>query len=78
MQNLLEYINPNGYSLAFLLIGITLRYIIGRRKFNRRGIGGLQHFDSFGLALIVTFLEWLLKWTANILVIASIFMLIKW
>lgn len=77
MQNLIEYINPNAYSLVFLLVGIIVRYIIGRRKFNRRGIGGLQHFSSFGVALVVTFLEWVLKWTANILIIAGVFMLIK-
>jgi hypothetical protein len=51
---------------GWLLIGggIIIRYIIARRKFNRRGLGGLQHFRSFERGVVTTFFEWVLRWGA--------------
>ncbi|MGF7077735.1 hypothetical protein [Mucilaginibacter sp. UYCu711] len=63
---------------GLLLIGICLliRYHIGRRRFNRRGIGGLQHFFSYRKAVAVGFLERLLLFIANICGLAGLFLLV--
>ncbi|MDB4919368.1 hypothetical protein [Mucilaginibacter sp.] len=36
--------------ILLLLFGLYVRYIIGRRRFNRRGIAGIQGFKSYGYA----------------------------
>lgn len=41
-----------------LIAGIIIRYIIGQRRFKRRGLGGLQHFNNYFIALITLFIEW--------------------
>ena len=53
---------------GLFLIGICLfiRYQIGRRRFNRRGIGGLQHFSSYRKAVTIGILEKLLLLIANL------------
>lgn len=69
---------PQFWGFIFLITGITLIYLIGRRKFNRRGVGGLQHFPAYWIALLTVFLEWLIKWLAIVLIGAGLFLLIKW
>jgi hypothetical protein len=78
METIAKYIEFEPYGIGLILLGIIIRYFIERRKFNRRGMGGLQHFSGFGIALVITILEWLGKWIANIMIIAGIIMLIKW
>ncbi|WP_158624911.1 hypothetical protein [Gynurincola endophyticus] len=41
------------------------------RQFNRRGLGGLQHFNNYFAGLIILFMEWVLKWAATVLIIWS-------
>ncbi len=55
-----------------LVAGIIIRYIIARRRFNRRGLGGLQHYRSFDRGVITTFLEWVCRWAAFIMIIVGI------
>jgi hypothetical protein len=37
---------PFGFLLV--TVGLFIRFHIGRRRFNRRGIGGLQQFPTYG------------------------------
>lgn len=78
METLAKYLHFNIYAICFIAIGLLIRYFIAKRRFNRRGIGGLQHYSSYGVGLVTTIVEWLFKWLGNILLIAGIFMLIKW
>lgn len=64
-----------GENLSILIIGIFLlslgfaiRYLIGKRRFKRRTIGGMQAYKSFNAALIITAIE-------GLLMILSIFMI---
>jgi len=41
--------------------GLLVRYHIGRRRFNRRGMAGLQQFTSYKRALIVSSIETLIN-----------------
>lgn len=78
METLDRYFDFNIYALCFMVIGFIIRYVIGRRRFNRRGIGGLQHFSSYGIGLITTIAEWLFKWIANLLIVIGIFLSVNW
>lgn len=55
-----------------LATGIAIRYIIARRRFNRRGIGGLQHYRSYERAVTTSLFEWLMKWIAIGMILIAI------
>lgn len=55
-----------------LLAGITILLVIGQRRFKRRGIGGLQHFPNYWMALFTLFLEWLFKWLGALLILLGL------
>ncbi len=57
-------------------IGTALRLWIGMRRFNRRGIGGLQHFSNYFVGLAALFVEFLIWWTANILIVWGLYRLL--
>lgn len=55
-----------------LAVGISIRYIIGKRRFNRRGVAGLQYFKSYDSALITVFIERLVNIIAILMIIFAI------
>lgn len=67
-MNLLQDIS---YPVAFF-IGSGIRLMVGMRQFNRRGLGGLQHFCNYFVGLITISVEWLLKWVASALMLWSL------
>jgi hypothetical protein len=78
METLYNYIDFNLYALSMIGIGMVIRYLVARRRFSRRGIGGLQHYSSYGKAVFITLLEWLFQWLANVLMVIGIFLSINW
>lgn len=64
------------FIIILLTTGIAIRYIIGRRRFYRRGVGGLQHYPKYWIAIITTIIEWLFQWIANLLIIISVMLLL--
>lgn len=54
-------------------MGVALRLWVGMRRFNRRGIGGLQHFSNYFLGLATLLVEFLVWWTANILIVWGLY-----
>jgi len=61
--------------LLLLTICLLIRYQIGKRRFNRRGIGGVEHFTSYSRAVMVRFLEGVLLLLANITGLTGLFLL---
>jgi hypothetical protein len=63
---------------AFILIGIGLlvRYLISRRRFNRRGITGLQLFSSYEQWWLTTRIEALINFLALLAILSGVFLLI--
>ncbi|UOE48766.1 hypothetical protein MTO98_30670 [Mucilaginibacter sp. SMC90] len=59
----------NSYALLLIVTGLLIRCLIGRRRFYRRNVAGLQQFPSYRRAICTTILETLLS------VIASLFLL---
>lgn len=63
METLLNLLYTTPYPILFF-IGLAIRLVVGMRQFNRRGLGGLQHFNNYFAGLITLFVERLLKWMA--------------
>jgi hypothetical protein len=61
---------------VLLLTGFILRLFIGKRKFDRRGVGGLQHFRSYWAALILTFFEWLASVVSTLMILSGLLLLL--
>lgn len=64
--------------VILLLGGIALNISINRRRFYRRGPGGLQHFESYGKAVGTTFLERIGKIIAFLLIVIGLFLTISY
>lgn len=61
----------------FIIVGLVIRYAIGRRKFNRRTMTGIEGFKSYRRAVTITFAERLARFLANILIIIGIFAILS-
>lgn len=63
---------------AYLLIGagLLVRYIIGKRRFNRRGIAGLQLFSSYEKWWLITRIEALFYFLGLLAILSGAFLLI--
>jgi len=64
------------HACIFLGIGLAVRYIIGRRRFNRRGIAGLQLFSSYEKWWLITRVERLFNFLALLAILAGAVLLI--
>lgn len=62
------------YAIVLLIIGLLIRYIIGLRRFNRRGITGLQHFKTYGIGLLTTIIETFINIIAGLMIIGAVFL----
>lgn len=71
MQILIDLTSLQVQCLALVVIGITLRFFINRRRFNRRSFTGSQQFKSYFSGLVVSFVENLLMLAANITILAG-------
>ena len=58
-----------------LIIGVSLRYWINRRKFYRRSPMGVEGFSSYEKSVVTTFLEGSAKWISFGLIIFGLLML---
>jgi len=50
--------------------------LVQRRRFYRRGLGGLQHFSSFWTALLITLLEWIAVALSIVVLLFGVFLLV--
>jgi hypothetical protein len=77
MKFLMIHFNHAGLH-AFILIGLGLliRYVISRRRFNRRGIAGLQQFTSYEKWWLITRIEALFYFLGWLAIGTGIFLLI--
>ena len=73
MKHLIHHTNHiTIYAIFLLIIGISIRFVINRRRFNRRGIAGLQYFKSYTNALFITTIEKGLNFIAVLMIIGAI------
>ncbi|HEY4324013.1 MAG TPA: molybdenum ABC transporter permease [Mucilaginibacter sp.] len=62
--------------IVFTIAGIILRMLINRRRFNRRGIAGLQLFSSYWHWWLTTRIENLLMIFALLFIVAGIWLIL--
>lgn len=66
----------NTIAIVCIVVALLIRYWVGRRRFNRRGVGGLQHFSSYEKAMVTTFFEKLLMLVSlALLLVAAVLLL---
>lgn len=63
MEALIKLLQAMSYP-TMVFVGFAIRLFVGMRQFNRRGLGGLQHFNNYFVGLITLAIEWMLKWAA--------------
>lgn len=68
MEALIKLLEALPYPTMFF-VGLAIRLFVGMRQFNRRGLGGLQHFNNYFVGLITLAIEWILKWAALVLML---------
>lgn len=68
MEALMKLLLAMSYPTTFF-VGLAIRLFVGMRQFNRRGLGGLQHFNNYFVGLITLAIEWVLKWVALVLML---------
>ncbi len=77
METLQHHTGSFTQGIVISLIGFLLCYFVGRRRFNRRGIGGLQHYNSYETAIVTTLFEKLVKLLGIVLLIIGLLMTIN-
>jgi hypothetical protein len=60
--------------IVIFVIGIIIRYTINRRRFYRRGVGGLEHFKSYGRSVFIRFVERLFRFLAMAMILLGAFL----
>ena len=58
--------------------GLYMRYWVGKRRFLRRGPGGLQHFSSYGKGLFDTAVEGLVMWLSIPVILIGMLAIFIW
>jgi hypothetical protein len=56
-------------------VGLLIRFHISRRRFNRRGIGGLQQFPTYGRFIFTVTLEKIIYFIGTLCLIAGLILL---
>jgi len=69
--------NPSIIGILLMLFGICLRFWINRRKFNRRGPNGLEHFSSYEKSVATRSVEGFCKLLAYAFILIGIFLIIN-
>ena len=79
MKTIFDTTDPQFWGYAFLIAGIIVRFLIGSRRYKRRGAGGLQHFEGrfYGTVLFIILIEWIMKWAALAAILVGLFMILN-
>lgn len=64
--------------VCLVFFGFAIRYWVGKRRFYRRGPGGLQHYSSYSRALIITTIERFANFLSIPLILLGLFLLTAW
>jgi len=68
--------HSNIYPILLLGLGLFIRYHVGRRRFNRRSIAGMQMYSSYFRALLTTIIEILFNLIGLLFIIIGLIILI--
>jgi hypothetical protein len=62
-------------AIILTAMGFFMRFHISRRRFNRRGIGGLQQFPTYSRFMLITVVEKVIYFIATLCLWAGLFVL---
>lgn len=62
--------------IILILLGIGIRYQIGKRRFNRRNIAGIEQFTSYKKLVTTRTGEGFARFMANLLIFLGILLLL--
>lgn len=57
MALLISITSVISYGIILLLIGVGIRILVAKRRFNRRGYGGAQLYTSYWSSVLVSTIE---------------------
>lgn len=63
------------YAWVLIITALVIQYLIARRRFKRRGVGGLQHYQTFEKAVVTSSFEKVGKWLSIFMLIAGVLIL---
>ena len=63
-------------AIAFLVVGIIVRYKIGKRRFNRRNWAGVPIFNRYETSAFTRFFEWIGIWISIFLMLFGLLALL--
>lgn len=63
--------------LMLFCIGLLLRFVIGRRRFNRKNLAGLQVFPSYFASKVIQAMESIINLLGLILIFTGAVMMLK-
>ena len=69
-----HFLTPLG--VVLILAGAVIRYKIGKRKFNRRSITGLELFPSYGKGIATRFMESVATIIAKLMILTGILLIL--
>lgn len=73
---MLDFIfHPAHYGILLISLGLFLRYQIGKRRFNRRSVTGVQLFKSYFVGLAITALESVINMLGLVIIVTLI---VRW
>ena len=58
-------------AILLLFMGLLILFVLGRRRFRRRGVAGLERFSSYGMAVFIRLLEALFRLLAWVAVLVG-------
>lgn len=64
------------YAWILIVAALVIQYFIARRRFNRRGVGGLQHYNSFEKAVVTGSIEKAGKWISILMLVSGLVILL--
>ncbi|MCE7044440.1 hypothetical protein [Dyadobacter sp. CY312] len=76
MNTIIGFSTVQVVGFVLLLTGLFVRLLIGKRRFDRRGVGGMQHFRSYWTALILTFIEWVAGIVSLMMILSGLLLLL--
>jgi hypothetical protein len=64
------------WGISLLLASAAIRYKIGKRRFNRRSLAGLERFSSYRRAVLTRLVECLFSFLAKLMLVAGLLLLL--
>lgn len=68
------YGHVNAIATGLFFIGLIIRLWIGKRRFNRRNLAGMEQFKNYPIAIATTLGERLLNILAALMILFAVFL----